>query len=763
MRKLLILSLLSSYSLFGQVYVTGKVIDDQQKPLSYATIAFQSMNISDHLEGTFSAANGQFELSIPVGEYQVTFQMVGYENVMLENVTIESESDLGTIVMKEDAIQLEEIVVRTERSYIESDLGKRTLFIGSDLANSGSTAINALESLPSVSTTIEGNVNVRGSNNVIIYVNGRETKRDPKSLQFISADALQKIELITNPSAKYDAEGVAGIINLVYAKTKSTKLDGFMSLSAPFRGTVGLSGSISSDNLTFFLNASERRSIFETSDNQTRETPNDDLIRYDNLTSSFGEGATREITTGITFESDTNFSIGLEMNYLRWDDTADQDQQGLFYYQNGDNNSIFLENNWLEIEDELTFTLSSEKKLRKSHSLKLQLTTGGEDEVNKTKYNIDEVDLSDTPIRQSIRQSDETEDQRYYQAKFDYSVPINSKLNLEAGFVSDFYRLNVYQDISFLDADDVANLFGIQMNKYAGYALLEDKRNRLEYAIGIRYENFESTSINKSTDSTFTQQFKNIFPSVQWKYTFEKVDHSVGFNFTRRINRPSFWEVSPFFSYRDPLNLETGNPFLKPEFAYLYELTYSIQKGKLSTDFTVFRRSTENVIQPVTQSLNESQVLVTYQNFGIKNDDGLEWNASYDISKKVSIEGTGSAYRTVFNEQDNEVFFQGRWNTQLRLRARLRFDSGWGINLTQYYRGPRYGIQSMSISQYYFNASVQKQFHEKRGTATLSFRDILNTRVFGTDLVGENLTLNNEYKFQTQMLTLSLRYKIIQN
>ena len=748
---------LSLFDLMGQVDVVGRVMDEENNPIPYATIAFQSTSLSDRLVGAFTNAEGDFMIKLPADQYEITIQMVGYENLIL-NRSISEALDLGTLIMGERVDELQEVVVRAERSYIEHDLGKKTLHVGSDLANAGSTAVDALESLPSVTTTLNGGINVRGSENVIIYVNGRETKRDPKSLQFISADALQKIELITNPSAKYDAEGVAGIINLVYAKTRTTKLELFGSLSTPFRGSLGVNTSVSSEKFTLYVNANERRSLFENSDNQIRVTPEDSLSRFDNLTFSKGNGLTREVNAGFSFEPDTSFTLGLEVNYLRWDDRADQSQNGIFEYENGNSESIGLLNDWREIEDEVSLTFSSEKRFG-DQSLKFQLTAGGEDEINQTTFNKENVAISNTPIQQSIRSSDETEDQRYYQAKLDYSIPLLSDLTVEAGAVMDVFDINVDQALEFFESPDISNRFLIEMDKYGTYLLIENKRRRFEYAVGLRYERFQSKSLQKSTDSTFSQHFNNLFPSVQWKYPIGK--QSLGFSFTRRINRPSFWEVSPFLSYTDPLNIETGNPFLKPEFGYLYELTWSGNWKNIDYDVTGFRRTTENVIQRITMPLDQDRLLITFDNLGVRHDDGLEWNASFDFSDLLTIEANGSFYRTFFEGENEEVFFNRKWNWQTRLKQRLRFDKGWTIDLTQYYRAPRYGAQSVSLSQYYLNASVQKSFMEKRGNITLSLRDVFNSRIFGSEVVGEDFGLVNEFKFQTQVLTLSMRYKLI--
>ena len=752
------LSILST-SVLSQVKVKGTIQNQKGEPLAYVTIAFQSTTLSSRLEGAYSSSEGSFEVDLIPDHYQVTIQMIGYENLVLEKEVV-TEVDFGALMMIESAEELDEVVVRAERSYITNDLGKKTLYVGADLANAGSTAVDALESLPSVTTTIDGAVNVRGSENVIIYVNGRETKRDPKSLQFISADALKKIELITNPSAKYDAEGVAGIINMVYEKARTTKLELFGSITTPFRGSLGLNTSISSDRFSLYVTANERRSIFETSDKNRRITPEDSLTRYDNDNFSEGLGLTRELNAGFSYEPDTNFSIGFEINYLKWDDDADQDQQSTFGYENNSTSAIRLNNDWREIEDELSFTFSSEKQFINEGELKLQFTAGGEDEVNSANFNTRTLDLSGTPIEQTIRSSNETEDQRYYQGKLEYLLPVFDDFEIEAGVVFDKFNINVNQALTFFDDNPIDNRFRIEMDKYAGYVLVNDKRKKFEYSVGIRYEEFSSTSLQKATDSTFTQQFNNFFPSLQWKYPINTTQ-SLGFNFTRRINRPSFWQVSPFLSYTDPLNLETGNPYLKPEFGYLYELTYSGNVGLLSYDITGFRRTTKDVIQVVSTPFGEDRLLVSYDNLGIRHDDGVEWNASLDLSSKMTVDFNGNTYAINFTDNPQEAFFNRRWNWKMRLKQRFRLEKNWTLDLIQYYRSPSFGAQSIGLRQYYVNASIQKSFNKKRGSVTLSMRDIFNTRIFGEEVVGETFNLTNEYKYQTQAITFSLRYKLL--
>ncbi len=759
----MLISILLLHAMLGAtaqtVEIKGVIVDQKNQPIPYATIAFQSKATPTVQKGGMADVDGRFSIALPADRYLISVQALGFQNLIWEQ-EIQADLNLGSLQLREQITALDQVTVQVERSHLENELGKTTVHIGSDLSNAGGNAVDALEMLPSVTTTINGLVNVRGSENVIIYVNGKETKRDPKSLQFISADVLEKIELITSPSAKYDAEGVAGIINLVYKKTRSTQLDVFGSLAVPFRSSAGTSTGISGRVFSAGLTVNESRSRFRDRDDQLRTTPERNLRKYENLTSSHGNGLTREVNATLSFEPDTSLAMGLEVNYLKWRDGADQVQTGIFQYANDDTISVKLFNDWLEIEHEGSITLFAEKNFGDQGMLSLQAMMGGEDEVNQANFNRKNATISNTPIEQSIRSTDETESQRYYQFKVETDLPLNKNLVLKTGFVADASRINMDQALDFFESEPVSNRFQIDTDKYAGFALMANEGSPFEYELGLRYEWFFSTSLEKASDSVFNQRFTNFFPSLQGSYTFANKAHRIGFSFTRRINRPSFWEISPFLSYVDPLNLETGNPYLVPELASLYELSLASTLDHIGINLKAFRRSTEQVIQQVTRPLDEDRLLVTYDNFGVRYDDGFEWSLSADILEFLTIDASGSAYHTHFQQNVLEVFFNRRWNWQMRFKERIQLSGGWRIDLTQYYRAPRFGAQSVSLAQTYLNLGVQKSFLEKRGSVALSLTDVFNSRVFGREVRTNETELVNTFKFQTRLLKLSMRYKI---
>lgn len=768
MRQLLIVILsLASTVMQAQVNIKGKVVQEKgEKPLAFSSVMLLSATDSTLVDGTITDENGDFVISeIGTDPYLILIKRIGFKDNILATQRYSADTDLGLIVMKEDVTELDEVVVTGRRSTMETQLGKRVLNIGEDLSATGASVIEALERLPSVSTDIQGNISIRGSSNVIIYVNGKETRRDSRSLRLLGAAALQKIEVITNPSAKYDAEGVGGIINLVFKKdaSKNFKLETMTSITSPYRLGLGINNQVSSQKFTGYLNASINRSRYENSEDQIRQQASGDLRRYENLVSGLGRGRTTHITTGITYDHDTTFSVNMEFNYWRWIDPEDREQVNNFLYSDDSRQQIRIANYSRELEDEITFSLSLDKRWSDEHELKFLINAGGEDEGNTAFYNLGGTNLTGTPLSQSINSSEETENQRIYQLTLDYTRPFFGFGSLETGGKFDYIDYDISQSLDFVsDALFLPqNDFGIILKKYAYYAIHQKKWSKFEYGIGARLEHF-STEANQLSIGAFNEQsVTKLFPSVQLLYRHNN-EHHLAFNYSKRINRPGFFDLNPFVSFTDPLVLSTGNPNLEPEFADSYELSYQLNKDNLSLEATGFSRVTTNLIQQTVTQFDEDRLLLSYANYGKRVNNGIELSSMVQVLKILELSGDFSLYNTSFqsNEGDVEVRFNDQTTWQLSTRQRLTLSDDLTVELSQNYRAPRIGVQTRDLEYYYVNAALRKSFGNNRAVLTLNFQDIFDTRIFNSEVKGEDFLINNSYKFQTRRLTLELRYKL---
>lgn len=751
----------------GQVSISGKVTDGKTgKPIPFSTIALFHPTDSTLIDGSIANDQGTFEIkNVDPGTYRLLVRSIGYEDFVRPDLDLSYDLDLGNLSLKESVQALETVVVSGERSSVETKLGMKVLNIGSDLATAGATVTEALELLPSVSTDLNGNVNIRGSGNVIVYINGKETRRDTKSLQYLSASALQKVEVITNPSAKYDAGGVGGIINLVFKKDSEAdfKMETFLGLTDPFRIAGGLNTQVSSQKLTGYLNASFRRANNNNEESQARMNDVQDPLRYENYVWAEGKGRTANITAGLTYDIDTSFSLNFEYNYWRWLDPEDRYQTNTFSFADGSQEQLNIVNTGRELEDEMTLSFSLDKEWSEERSLKLLFNGGGEVEDNEAFYNLQGVDLAGTPLEQTISQSKETENQAIYQLNIDYVSLFAGFGAIETGVRFDHVKYDIEQNLDFVSNELFLpdNEFTITLKKYAGYLIHKKEWKKFEYGLGLRLEHFESNAHQITTDQRNDQEVTRLFPSVQLVYRASDA-HQFAYNYSRRINRPGFFDLNPFVSFQDPLILETGNPDLEPEFAHNHEVTYQMSHDKFGLDLTGFQRTTTNVIQEVVTAFDEERLLYTLANFGKQLNRGVEFSANYEPFKVLELIGNFSWYHTRFDadEGDVAVRFNNQATWQMNFRQRLNLKSNWSIELREYYRAPEIGIQAIDEGVYFINLAVRKSFMNKRAVLTLNFQDIFDTRVFKTRLDGPDFRINNRYKFQSRRSSIELRYKL---
>lgn len=287
------------------------------------------------------------------------------------------------------------------------------------------------------------------------------------------------------------------------------------------------------------------------------------------------------------------------------------------------------------------------------------------------------------------------------------------------------------------------------------------KWKRFEYGLGVRLEHFNSVANQITIEQVNEQNVTRLFPSVQLVYKpAEK--HQFAFNYSRRINRPGFFDLNPFVSFTDPLILERGNPDLEPEFAHNYELSYQLNYGKLGLDIAGFQRTTTNVIQETVEAFDADRLIYSYTNFGKRKNLGLEVSTSLEPYTALELTGNFSWYHTTYAAEpgDFAVRFNNQSTWQTNLQQRLNLKGDWSIELSQNYRAPRISIQTEDQANYYVNAAIRKAFKNKRAVITVNLQDVFDTRVFKMTVRGEDFQVNNLFKFQSRRLNLELRYKI---
>lgn len=758
-------------SLSAQHQLSGVVWSSEKEPLVYALVSLTSSSDSTAFLTATTDDKGYFQLSLTPDNYSLSIQMLG-QKTYTQELHIDADFDLGTILLTTDHNELATVEVTALHSTIENQLGKKILHIGQDLSATGSTALEALEQVPAVSTNSRGEVQIRGSTDVIIYVNGKETQRDPTTLQFISAEVLQKIEVLTNPSAKYDAEGVGGIINLVYKKNRwaQFKLEAVFNyelLTNPFFANPkgAMNWSINRHRLSFFCNASYELDKSISQSIFTRIHDTEELRNYQNDLIFRGNGSTTEVNTGISFEPDSTFSLGLEINYHRWDYVDEVLQTTRFQYLQQAEQQFEIPNLAKDLEDELWINWAIEKKFASKQLIKLSLTTGGEVEANSWQGEPQLSTEATQATEQFLLAATESESQRYYQGKLDWEMPLFNFGQLETGAQVDIINYDILQSVQ-LRADTLHvpdNDFQMQMQKLGLYALHRHQFKKLAYEVGVRAEQFASTARQEVNQLEFTQHYFLLFPSLQLDYLLSGRAHSIGLSYTRRINRPSFFELNPYISYEDPLNLETGNPELRPEIGRLFEINYHRALEHWTFNANLFQRTTEDAIQDQITTLHLGQTLTKPINIGKWTSRGLELEMEQRWKKWLKTTATFVARQAAFTDDNITISFNHRWTWQTRLRQQFSLKNQWRIQWTATYRAPSYQIQQKRAEAFYMDIGVSKKLTNQRGSLTLSVRDIFNTKNYNYLLLVDNFQVEQRHKWQTRRIILGVRYNLIDN
>ncbi len=766
---LLFLVSLNYWPLVAQYQVSGQIVNEDNNPISFATIVMYLHVDTTTIKHVISDGAGQFVIkNLSSSNYRMVIQMLSYQD-WEKDLNLSENRSLGKIYLKEEPTLLKTIEVIAEQSSLESRLGKKILRIGQDLSATGSNALEALDNIPSVSTTQKGQVEIRGNSNVIIFINGKETKRDPTTLKYISAAVLEKIEVITNPSAQYDAEGIGGIINLVFKKGKNGqfKLEAISNLIIPtisfnINPNGGLNASYNKNKFSLFTNISLDYGNYEDYSDTKRQNFKEKLNLYDSRNMIKGTGLISNYNIGVSTEVDSTLSMGLEVNYDRWDILNKGLQVNTFDFQNKPSDIFELENERGELENELWVNFSIKKTLRPKQILKISLSTGGENETNFTKS--DEVAITTLPetAQQFLLSSSEIEQQRYYQGTADLEIPFFESGKLKAGIKADLIQYNILQKAVLRSKTTTLpdNDFSMNMQKIGAYLLQRHQVHKLEYSLGIRMEQFSSKATQQASQSTFTQDYLRFFTSLQLNYLLPDRTHTLGFNYTRRINRPNFFDLNPFISYEDPLNLETGNPALRPEIANLYELSYHKELAVIAMDVTLYRRKTMDVIQKNIIALDKDKTVTSTINLGQQINQGIEGQLEYRLNKMFKSTAAFVLSQVAYLDSTSEIQFDKTTSWNVRLKQQFRLLKDWKIELRETYRAPRYQAQTKTHEQFYVDVNISKKFSTKRGSLSIGFKDIFNTRADIYSLYGRDFEVQKKYKWQSQQVIFGLRYFI---
>lgn len=777
----------------GEGKIMAKVVDAQtSETIPFATAVILDRKTKALVKGVQTDVNGNLSMAgLPKGVFTFKISYVGYQTMVRDSVSISAivkEINLGTIKMKTaKGTVLNEVAITAQKSTIQLGVDKKVFSVDQSLVSEGGSASDLLQNVPSVQSDIDGNVSLRGSTGVKVLIDGKPSLiaggNVAQILQSIPASSIESVELITNPSAKYDAEGQSGIINIVLKKNKKLGLNGNVALTAGNRDNYNANTSLSFQNskVNLYGNYSYRYG--------NRLGGGYNNISYKN--STFPSAFANQLTDSRSLDKGHNVKAGLDY-YLSDKDVLSF--SGGFNIRDNDRNE-FLNINQLDVsKNPLELSRRNNSNLGSGGSYDLNLDFSHKfkkpkeeitfnasfsegDNDNLQIYNTDIYNLNGTAVDQlpKIVRNDGTGINRNYNIQADYTLPVGKSGKLEAGYRS---QVRIAENNTFSDQLNnitgnydvnlaLTNDFNSKDQVHALYANYQNQVKNFGYQLGLRAEDATldtrlgmygaNGQINAVPGKV---AYTRLYPSIFLTQKF-KSEQQLQLSYSRRVNRPRGWDTNPFIDVSDPLNYRQGNPNLKPEDVHAFELSYSKFWPKITFISTAYLRQTNDVIQRIRTEPDQNGITITTpQNLTKEISSGLELIGRFDVSKAWNFTANANLYQSkidgvpAFGIVDNSGF---TWNANLTNNFVLPYNIT--LQIKGDYRARQVMAQGTRNAMYGVDAGAKYDFKNKKSSLSLNIRDIFNTRNWSMTTSTQNSVVDFRRYMQGTMASLTYSYR----
>lgn len=764
------LFLLSGDALIAQsksYTLSGTVVEDQKKePIPYATVAAFSIDTNEMLSGTTTLEDGSFELRVAQKEIFLEVSFIGFENKRIDDLNFEGRrSELGIINMESNTEILEEAEVTAERSMVEFKLDKRVFNVGKDIASTGMGALEVLENVPSVDVNIEGQVSLRGSSGVQILINGKPSVLTDEggALGSITSDMIESIEVITNPSAKYEAEGTAGIINIILKKEEKKGLNGSVSLNTgiPDNHSVGASLNLRTEKFNFFTQfGAGYRSL-----PRFRESINENLADFVTIRSDGLEFRNEEfynITLGTDYYINELNTITLSGSFAyEIEDQPSETEFELFAESDVPTSRWRREETTSATNPKYQYDLQYQREFKNNEDHQLLISTQGRFFGKELSSEFRNIALLDTEV--DPNQRTETEFYRGdYTFKLDYTNPLTEQITIETGAlyeindVGNEFAVFNEEDGVFVPDSGFTNNFEFDQKVLGVYGTASFEKEKWGVKLGLRAENTDLVTLLTNTGEENDQNYTNLFPTFHTSYKFSPL-FQLQAGYSRRIFRPRLWDLNPFFNIRNNYNIRMGNPQLQPEFADSYELTGVVILEKASLNSSIYYLHTEDVVERITFTRENTSITMP-ENIGTNDRVGFEFNGKYTPMKWLTLNGDfnfGYFQRRGVFEDQNFDFTGDQWSASLM--TKLKLSSSLDLELRGDYRSRVKTVQGNTSGFAFANAGLRKKFWKGKLVVNASVRDIFASRIRESFVYRQDFFLY-DFSQRGTFFTLGLSY-----
>jgi outer membrane receptor protein involved in Fe transport len=776
------------------VSVSGLVIDaSSSAPLEYATIVFLDPT-NKIVTGGITDSNGNYDITVPAGVYNVQFEFISYKTQILKGQKLFEDTKIPTITMEIDMASLDEVVVRAETTEVQIRLDKKIYNIGKDLTTSGATVGDALNNVPSVTVDVDGTIALRGNENVRILINGKPSAiagfGSTESLRQLPAEAIERVEVITSPSARYDAEGTAGILNIILKKDKTLGLHGSVSANYGVPLSSGLT--------TSFNYRTKSINIFNTTGIRYQNSPGNAIFENRYFSETIENPLIIEKRKYNRLRRGFNTNLGIEF-YL-----TERSSLTASAFMSFDNDKDITTNNTSEFNQsevlaQTSLRTETETEKDKTTQFSLNYTNKFNDEGHEltAEFQYDKssedkkafiAERDSFPVTNLLPSEDVTtkENQLEYFGQVDYVLPIGENAQFEAGYRGQFeetktdYTLLEEDGLSgiFVRNDSLSNIFTYNENVNALYSQYGNKFGKFSFLLGLRMENTQLKGkvdaenvviTNTDISLNFDKNYIGLFPTVNLIYELADSENvTLGYN--RRINRPRSWYINPFPSRSSEANVFQGNPDLDPAYSSAFDLGYLKRFGKnLTFTTSVYYQYETDAFERIQEDTGELTpngipIIRTIPiNLSTNQRYGFEAGILYNPTKWLRLNGSFNFFKFVNKGTYNNVDY-GATNTSYFSRGSVKVTLpgkiDWQTNA--FYRGPSNTAQTETKGIISVDLALSKDIMNDNGTLGFNAQDLLNTRKRSSLTQTESFTSDSKFQWRERQFTLTFTYRFNQ-
>ncbi len=757
----------------GSFTIQGQVVDQNQEPVPFSNVALHRNTDSTMVTGAVTDAEGRFSIPAPPGQYYLMVSFISYQPKTVPVEVRNGNVNAGAIALRPERQILEEVVVSGERELMEMRLDKRIFNISQDISNIGVSATEVLDNIPSVTVDAEGNVSFRGSENVRILIDGRPSRlTSAEALQQLQSDMIERIEVVTNPSSRYEAEGETGIINIILKKNRQQGLNGSFTATAAypslFRGSFNLN--YRHNKINYFASyGANYRAMPSNGSSFQQFTGADTSFIYEQTRHRLRSGLGHNARLGADYfinEFNTlsasffiRSSRGLNTNTVNYRDQEESLNGTLINLR-----TRTEEENERDLNTEYTLAYRRDFEqegreftadARLVHSREVEQAGYREWNPERT------VDIT--------QRSDNQEWERNFIFQTDYVHPFGETGVFETGLrtawrkLDNDFRVDQLSEEGWQTLPAFNNHFIYTENVHAAYIMAGREFNRISAQGGMRGEFSDVNTRLVRSNEVNPRQYFNLFPSANLAYKLNEPS-SIQLSYSYRISRPSPRNLLPFANLSDPRVIWRGNPNLDPELTHSVEASYILNTDNGTFLTSIYQRHRNNPVQRINRIDQNTGLREIFPvNLGTEDSYGFEFNWSHTFFDIWRVNSNVNLFRAITRGNfEGQNLFADTYAGNGRIQSKVTMFNNLEFQTAFNYRSPRITPQGRNLSLYFIDLGFAKPVLNGRGTLVASVNDVFNTRRFRSIIETEGLVSRSDFQWRPRQFMVTFTYRINQ-